>query len=254
MIWRPFTLLLILFAVSPCRADIPALVDSMAGRMCRPAVAAAERSFNIPSHLLLAIARVESGRHDPASGAFAPWPWTVNADGQGYFYESKAEAITAVQTMRKQGTHSIDVGCMQISLLHHPDAFATLDQAFDPIANASFGARFLNELHDKAQSWPRAVEMYHSATPEIGQPYGQMVYAALPAEQRLAGASPTDNLAAAWSATLTRSPFGGTFSPSPMRIIPMASGGGMGSAGGAVVGRTLESYRMAPVRLAARSP
>jgi hypothetical protein len=173
-------------------------------------------------------------------------------------YESKTEAIAAVMTMRKQGAHSIDVGCMQISLLHHPDAFASLDQAFDPVANANFGARFLTELHDKSQSWPRAVEMYHSATPELGQPYGQMVYAALPTEQRLAGTGQTDNLAAAWSATLNRPPFSGVFSPTPARIIPMATGGPMGGpmggVGSAVLGRTLDSYRNAPIRLAIRSP
>ena len=256
MLWRPFILLLLLVPAFPCRADIPAVMDSAAGRLCRPAIAAAERTYGIPPHLLSAIGRVESGRRDPVSGAFNPWPWTINADGQGSFYESKAEAIASVQSLRRQGVHSIDVGCMQISLLHHPDAFASLEQAFDPAANASYGARFLNELHEKSQSWPRAVEMYHSATPELGQPYGAMVYAALPSEQRLAGAGPMDNLAAAWSATMTRSPFGAAFPAAPMRIIPMTSGGGMGGAGGMVgggaLGKTLDMYRTMPVRLASR--
>ena len=104
--------------------------------------------------------------------------------------------------MRAKGVRSIDVGCMQISLLHHPDAFASLDQAFDPARTPPYGARFLSELHAKSQRMARAVEMYHSATPELGQDYGRLVYAALPSEQRLAGPGLMENLSAAWAATL----------------------------------------------------
>jgi len=110
----------------------------------------------------------------------------VNAEGQGFFYESKAEAVAAVRGMQARGMRSIDVGCMQISLTHHPDAFRDLAQAFDPAANADYGARFLSQLHDRTGSWPEAVAQYHSATRELGQDYQRKVYAALPEEQRLA--------------------------------------------------------------------
>jgi len=235
-------------AAGSCRADVLPFQPVAPGQLCRPAVVRAERSFAIPSHLLSAIARVESGRKDPASGTFNPWPWTINADGQGSFYDTKAQAIAAVQMFRKQGVQSIDVGCMQISLLHHPDAFSSLEQAFDPTANASYGAQFLNELHDKTNAWPKAVELYHSATPELGQPYGRLVYAALPEEQRLAG----DGLAAAWSppwsTTSVRPGFMGAFQSSPARMIPMQTRG----LAGAGAGRSLDAYRLAPVRLAFR--
>jgi Transglycosylase SLT domain len=255
MAWRSvFPLLLVL--TSPAGATLPQLGALPASRLCRPAILAAERSFAIPDHLLAAIAHVESGRRDPVSGSFDPWPWTINADGQGSFYDTKAEAVAAVQAMRARGVRSIDVGCMQISLLHHPDAFASLDQAFDPSANATYGARFLTELHTKANAWPRAVELYHSATPELGQQYGRLVYAALPAEQRLAGSGPMDNLSAAWAATLNRASVTAAFPPSPARII--SGGGGLPGAGAGAamggLGRGLDSYRSAPVRLAMRAP
>ncbi|HVZ08761.1 lytic transglycosylase domain-containing protein [Rhodopila sp.] len=260
------------FLGAPARADLPAIGATPANRLCRPAILAAERAFGIPDHLLAAIARVESGRRDSASGTFDPWPWTVNADGEGSFYETKAEAIAAVRTMRARGVRSIDVGCMQISLLHHPDAFASLEQAFDPTANATYGARFLSELHARTNAWPRAVEMYHSATPELGQPYGRLVYAAQPAEQRLAGGPGLmQTLSAAWAATMNRASVAAAFRPSPMRIIPLAGapaapspaaagavragvpGGGM--PGGVATGwRTLDSYRALPVRMAFRAP
>jgi hypothetical protein len=262
MMWRAMTVLLVLLATSPGRADIPSSPMGPSARLCRPAISAAERAHSIPSHLLAAIGRVESGRRDSASDTFNPWPWTANAEGQGYFYDSKAQAVAAVLEMQKQGIRSIDVGCMQISLLHHPDAFPSLEQAFDPAANADYGGRFLSQLHDQSNSWPRAVEMYHSATPEIGEEYGRRVYAALPEEQRLAGLMPTtglspsagllpsESLATTLSATFIRSPFSAVFRPSPARVIALPSTAQLGTA----PGRTLDAYRAAPIRLAFRSP
>jgi hypothetical protein len=236
---------------TPVSAAVPQRPTMAANRLCRPAILAAERSFGIPDHLLAAIAHVESGRRDPVSGSFDPWPWTINADGQGSFYDTKTQAVAAVQDMRMRGVRSIDVGCMQISLLHHPDAFTSLDQAFDPAANALYGARFLRELHDKANAWPRAVELYHSATPELGQEYGRQVYAALPSEQRLAEPGLMDNLSAAWAATLNRTTIATAFPPSPARIIPMGGAPFAPAARAGGVGRGLDSYRLTPIRLAA---
>jgi hypothetical protein len=248
MTWRPLIMILCLLAARPGRADVLPFAPMPSGQLCRPAIMRAERSFAIPSHLLAAIARVESGRKDPASGSFNPWPWTINADGQGSFYDSKAQAIAAVQMLRKQGVQSIDVGCMQISLLHHPNAFGSLEQAFDPAANADYGAQFLTELHGKTNDWQKAVELYHSATPELGQPYGRQVYAALPEEQRLAGVATLDSVFPPWFATGARPGFAGAFQPSPARIIPRQTTGLAGPGGG----RGLDSYRLAPVRLAFR--
>ena len=113
------------------------------GQLCRAAIGQAERERGIPPRLLAAIGRVESGRRDPATGATHPWPWAINAEGRGSFYPDKAAAIAAVRALQAQGVRSIDVGCLQINLRHHPEAFASLEEAFDPLANARYGARFL---------------------------------------------------------------------------------------------------------------
>ena len=42
--------------------------------------------------LLAVIAKVESGRAT-SSGAVQPWPWTVDADGQGIFFATKEQAV-----------------------------------------------------------------------------------------------------------------------------------------------------------------
>ncbi len=133
---------------------------------------------HVPDRLLDAIAMVESGRRDPVSGAVYPWPWTINVEGVGHFYETKAEAIAAVQGFQAAGARSIDVGCMQVSLLYHADAFANLDQAFDPTVNAAYGARFLVQLFDQTNAWPLAAAAYHSFTPDLGAEYARRVLAA----------------------------------------------------------------------------
>ena len=152
--------------------------------LCPAAIGAAERSHGLPPALLGAIGTVESGRRDPASGKLVPWPWTVNAEGQGQFHRTKAEAISAVERLRAAGVRSIDVGCMQVNLLHHPGAFDSLEQAFDPHANAGYAARFLAGLHRETADWMQAAAAYHSRTPELGGRYRQRVAAVWPQAPR----------------------------------------------------------------------
>jgi hypothetical protein len=148
---------------------------------CRAAAAAAERTWSIPAHLLAAIARVETGRAD-RGGERSPWPWSVNAEGAGSFYDSKEAAIAAVRQMQSQGIRSIDVGCLQVNLMHHPDAFGSLEDAFNPATNANYAARFLTALREQTGSWPAAAAAYHSMTPDLGRTYLRQVLEAWPLE------------------------------------------------------------------------
>lgn len=217
------------------------------GLLCRRAIIAAERANAIPAHLLAAIGRIESGRHDPVSGELHPWPWTINAEGDGQFFETKAQAVTAVRALQARGVRSIDVGCLQVNLMHHPDAFATLDQAFDPHDNAAYAARFLRQLYGQTGAWPKATALYHSATPELGEPYQKQVMAAWPEEMRVQVAETPSALANAWSAT-TRAVIP-PFQHGPIaRVIPL----GRGPDGITPPGRNLEAYRTAPILLSNR--
>jgi|GEM_PF-3094272 len=137
------------------------------GDSCTAQFPAAESRWAIPAGLLSAIAQVESNR----------WPWTIDAAGQSHSFPSRIEAELAAQTLRAQGLRNIDLGCMQISMLHHPDAFSSLSQAFDPAANVEYAARFLAGLHRLSGSWEAAVSRYHSATPALGEPYLRRVMA-----------------------------------------------------------------------------
>jgi hypothetical protein len=144
---------------------------------CEQAGIAAEQDGGLPAGLLLAIGRVESGRWDASLGRVTPWPWTMNAAGKGQWFASKDVAAQTVKAQLDGGTRSIDVGCFQISLLWHPSAFASLDEAFDPDANARYAARFLLSLFSRTGSWEAAVEAYHSADPALGFAYRQQVFA-----------------------------------------------------------------------------
>jgi hypothetical protein len=145
---------------------------------CESAIAWAERSEALPTGLLGAIARVESGRVDPADAAVRPWPWTINANGIGRVFDTEDAAIEAVRALQAQGVRSIDVGCLQVNLLYHPNAFGSLEQAFDPTANAAYAARFLRTLFDESQDWRAAAAAYHSRTPDLGASYRDLVLAA----------------------------------------------------------------------------
>jgi hypothetical protein len=158
-------------------AAMPGRAVAGAGETCRDQAAIAERAAGIPQGLLLAIGKRESGRFDAQTGGVLPWPWAVNREGEGRIFETREAAVAYVASAQREGSSSIDVGCFQINLKYHPTAFASLDQAFDPIVNAGYAARFLTELHDREGNWETAVADYHSATPLLGVPYRDAVFA-----------------------------------------------------------------------------
>jgi hypothetical protein len=145
--------------------------------LCEQAIRRAEAVGRTPLGMLAAVGQVESGRPDPRTGGMRPWPWAIDADGVGQFFATKAQAVAAVAALQAQGVHSIDVGCMQVNLMHHPDAFTSLDQAFDPYVNAAFAAGFLNVLYNRTGSWLKSIAAYHSDTPLFADEYQRRVLA-----------------------------------------------------------------------------
>jgi hypothetical protein len=234
-------------AIGPCGAAtwpptpfvFPGVAPAPPGSLCRAAVKAAEAGTDLPPNRLIAIALTESGRADPATGHVDPWPWSINVEGQDHIFESKADAVAAVRALQAKGTKSIDVGCMQINILYHPDAFATLEQAFDPRANAGYAVAFLDDLRQRTGSWDAATAAYHSATPELGEPYRARVMRMEQAEARAPAAPMTP---AAPGALLRFAAAGGGSSvgASLPRGLPAGTGAAppmWGGAGGPVEGQ-----------------
>jgi len=108
------------------------------------------------------------------------------AEGRGRYFDSKAEAVAAVEALHDRGLTNIDVGCMQINLHHHADAFEDLNEAFDPEANVAYGAEYLAAMFAETRSWHRAAGRYHSSTPEYERPYRVKVLALWNERRRLA--------------------------------------------------------------------
>jgi len=139
-----------------------AQVGGADNRDCLRYVQIYERSMKVPQGLLLSIAMTESARENSA-GDRVPWPWTINVNGLGQYFETKEQAVATVRKLLDEGQRSIDVGCMQINLRYHPNAFRDIEQAFDPSANVAYGAQYLTSLYRLQGSWPKAVERYHSS-------------------------------------------------------------------------------------------
>ncbi len=167
---------MIRLALLLCLLAAPVLAAPAAAVSCERAIAGAERRVQTAPGLLRAIGLVESGRRD-RQGERRPWPWTVTAEGVGTYFANKEEAIAAVQALQARGVTSIDVGCMQVNLQHHPAAFRTLEEAFEPAPNIAYAARFLLSLYAKFGDWPAAATAYHSQTPGPAAQYAKLIAA-----------------------------------------------------------------------------
>ncbi|MDR3179929.1 MAG: transglycosylase SLT domain-containing protein [Holosporaceae bacterium] len=142
--------------------------------LCENEIIKAEKKFSIPRRLLLAIGIVESGK--VSAKRKRPWPWTICAAGKSYFCSTKSAAIALAKRLLARGIRNMDVGCMQVNLLHHSRAFRNLEEAFTPKNNVSYGAKYFTELKKASNSWTYAVGYYHSKSSKHYKPYCHLVY------------------------------------------------------------------------------
>ena len=147
---------------APREAAPPRPATGDAG-LCVRAILDAQDRYGIPDNLLLGIGLQEAGTR--RGGRLTVWPWAVNAAGEGRMFDTREAAMAWVRARQGAGVRSIDVGCLQINLRWHPDAFSTLEEGFDPWRNADYAARFLKSLHRKTGDWTLAAGSYHSFTP-----------------------------------------------------------------------------------------
>ena len=137
--------------------------------LCNAAAITAANNVAMPSDVLLALTLVETGRN--RNGSFDPWPWTVNIEGKGYWFDSRVEAVDFVTRSYAAGARSFDVGCFQINHLWHGEAFTSFDQMFDPLDNAAYAAKFMTSLFEEGSSWSWAAGAYHSRTVALAAKY-----------------------------------------------------------------------------------
>lgn len=146
--------------------------------ICDAAASSASREMNVPLNVLRAVTRTETGR----GSDLRPWPWAVNMEGKGHWFETEGAARAFVFKHFKRGARKFDIGCFQINYKWHGHSFQSIEQMFDPIENARYAAQFLADLHAETGSWALAAGAYHSRTPKHAKDYSarfQRIYAAL---------------------------------------------------------------------------
>ncbi|MFO1210952.1 MAG: hypothetical protein U1E40_17320, partial [Amaricoccus sp.] len=137
--------------------------------LCERAIVDGARRGGVPPEVLHAVALTETGRH--RDGRMRAWPWAVNREGKGYWFDTREEALAFAQKSLEEGRPSFDVGCVQINYRWHGHAFPSLEAMFDPEWTATYAAQFLRTLYEERGSWSEAAGAYHSLEPEEAAPY-----------------------------------------------------------------------------------
>lgn len=139
-------------------------------QICDHAARQVAAQSDVPLAVLRAITRTETGR-STQEGTLMPWPWTVNMQGKGIWFDTEDQARVYVFRHFKKGARSFDIGCFQINYRWHHQGFNSIEEMFDPMLNAKYAAHFLAKLHKELGSWDRAVGAYHSRTEKYAARY-----------------------------------------------------------------------------------
>lgn len=157
-------------------ADAKAVVQDNTN-LCASAIMQAKTDS--PKDILMGVALTETGRKK--NGQFQPWPWSINAEGKGWWFETMGEAIEQVKALQASGIKSIDVGCMQINLRWHKDAFTSLEEAFNPFKNVQYAADNMAKNYSETKNWLLAAGRHHSFREDHAKKYREKVIANLEA-------------------------------------------------------------------------
>ncbi|AWJ91212.1 lytic transglycosylase (plasmid) [Azospirillum baldaniorum] len=149
-------------AASPVLLAKPAAAQDSS---CVSHAVEAERKFNIPSGLLVAIALVESGQDG------APTPFAMSVEGRPVYARNANDAARHLRDKRGQLRQNVYVGCMQISLGTHRGEFQPVERIVDPRENVYYAGRLLLRLHGEQGSWKTAVARYNGGSTRQAQNY-----------------------------------------------------------------------------------
>ena len=146
-----------------------AALEASESALCDRAARLAAMEMGVPENVMLAITRTETGRK--RDGRLSPWPWTVNMEGKGIWFDTRQKARAYAEQRFARGARSFDIGCFQINHRWHGEHFTSITAMFDPIENARYAAGFLSRLYLETGDWSKAAAAYHSRTPEYAKKY-----------------------------------------------------------------------------------
>lgn len=135
--------------------------------------------------ILYAIAMQESGRFDQETELLKPWPWVLNVDGKGHYFDDMTEVWNALAGILQEDPKHVGIGLVQVTWPFNPDILWDPYTALDPGTNLMLGAMILRDCYDRLGDWWRAVGCYHSPTPKLAVGYRQQIYRHWLALQRI---------------------------------------------------------------------
>ena len=162
--------------------------------LCERAIVNGARRGGVPVEVLHAVALTETGKKQ--DGKLRAWPWAINREGKGYWFDSYEEALAFARQSIAEGRMSFDVGCVQINYRWHGHAFPSVEDMFDPEWTATYAAQFLRTLYEERGDWTAAAGAYHSLTPELAQKYSAR-FSTILAGPAAEGLTPGERLVAA---------------------------------------------------------
>ena len=162
--------LMLVVSLALCSNSAVALVDDKANQQYNEQdlsslIASAEIEHNIPSGLLFAIAKTESGMK----------AYALNIGGRAVFLPSISKAQEVLEDKLSSGLTNIDVGVMQVNYRWHSHEFDSLEEMLTPASNISYAAKLLKSLYVQHGTWHKAVRYYHSANSEHHKKYSRKV-------------------------------------------------------------------------------
>ncbi len=115
---------------------------------------------DVPARLLYAVALGESGRK--VAGQWTAWPWTLNVQGRGFYFDSRERVFEALMQAITEG-RSVDVGPMQLNWRWKYDWLPSPWLATEPVFNIGTGARIIRAHYDRNPNagWFEAAGRYH---------------------------------------------------------------------------------------------
>jgi hypothetical protein len=158
------------FMILSAMLSLTPVPASAAPATCEALAARATLLHGLPQGILSAIARTESGRAVGEMGVRA-WPWTANIQGQGMYFDTRAQLLGHLEAVLSQGETRFDVGCMQLNYRWHSAQFPNLNAMLDPARNVDYAARYLRHLYAETGDWDAAIRFYHSRDADLGQAY-----------------------------------------------------------------------------------
>lgn len=123
----------------------------------------------IPPKVLYSIALTESQKRLD-NGNVRPWPWTLNVQGKGYYFDSEQQACQAL-TRWLSVTNNIDIGLTQQNWRWQGEHFSSPCEVLNPHINLSHAARLLKSGYERRGNWLDAAGWYHR--PAGGKPAQQ---------------------------------------------------------------------------------